>query len=147
MKLLGCDQPHSYNEYEDNMNIKSKGRCFYAKDCDPHKSMCMPVFTPSISPSCFFNISALLFFTNFYVHVKNQVYQWNVQKNYRTNIFDNEGHNPWHTVLCFLESQQIICLLNNLLYKWLCYSQTVQGLTTKIKSIFSLHLVSIYNME
>jgi len=29
--------------------------------------------------------------------VKNQVYQWNMEKNYRNNIFESKGHNPWHT--------------------------------------------------
>ncbi len=30
--------------------------------------------------------------------MKNRVYQWNMQKKYCVNIYDYDGHNPWHTV-------------------------------------------------
>jgi len=33
--------------------------------------------------------------------VKNQVNQWNMQNNYHIDIFDYEGHDPWHTLYFF----------------------------------------------
>jgi len=42
-----------------------------------------------------------------FLHVKNQVYQWSMQKNYGINIFDYEGHNPWHTRYSNEKSQPI----------------------------------------
>ncbi len=40
----------------------------------------VPRIVAKKSPSCFFNIRALIFFPKF-LHVKNQVYQWNLQNN------------------------------------------------------------------
>jgi len=41
-----------------------------------------------------FKDHALIFL---FLQVKYQVFQWNMQKKYRLNIFVYEDHNPWHT--------------------------------------------------
>ncbi len=63
----------------------------HTKDSGPHKCTCnsthkctcihMPVFLPS--PCCFFNIHVLIIFK--FLHVKNWVHQWNLQKDYHIN--------------------------------------------------------------
>jgi len=52
----------------------------------------MPVFK---QVKLYFNISTLIF--SKFLHVKNQIYPWNIQKNYHINFCDNEGHNRGHT--------------------------------------------------
>jgi len=73
-----------------------------ANDCGSCKLTrnCMHTCTwyscqPKQNPTWFLNVGAL-FFSKF-IHIRNRVYQWNIQKNYCSNIFDHEGHNPWHT--------------------------------------------------
>jgi len=69
-----------------------------AKDCGPRKRtrtrMHTQVFTPALcaSPSYFFNVCAL--FLSTFIHVKNRINQWNMQKMYCIDLFDYEGHKP-----------------------------------------------------
>jgi len=49
-----------------------------------HRGMCtwtrIAVFTPAQASKLLFNIHAFILFINLFLHVRNQVYQWNMQK-------------------------------------------------------------------
>jgi len=57
----------------------------------PYRRPCQYLRQPKHKPKVFKD-QALIFFK--YLQVKKQVYEWNMQKLYRNNIFDYAGHDP-----------------------------------------------------
>ncbi len=83
------------------------------KDCGPHNCACKYGHKNTDEPLCvsmsvftqlkpYFNICALIFF-NLYgwriqsTHNEVWINQLNIPSKFGINIFDYEGHNPWHT--------------------------------------------------
>jgi len=77
-----------------------------ANNCGSQKHMTNRTLTTNSTHMCdcmlrlvFTPAAFLMFVSKFFLkflHVKNHVYQLNMQKNYQINIFDYGGHNPWY---------------------------------------------------